>query len=363
MYNKCHEVRARTVYWFSLLGSSVVLVFGCWCGVDSSRMRRIRNQSPRKFLKNSNKRDESRIKLNERINANQLIVIDEKGTKIGVLSRVEALQMIESKELDLLVVSDQGEIPVAKIVNCEKYRYEQQKKQKRLVTLLMTKFLINTSELLESFERYLKGVSNLKSLYVARNTFFNQNVKPLLNEIKKQKTLDEKKQFGLEYNTLNEKLTIIFEERLRKINEERLKKDKDNDLDVDLPCADLSSGVIHPLNSVVNDNISFLDFDVYIGDELTTTEFCFDALNIPLNHVTRSFRTTLYLTGSKEKLLRTHCTASTVKFIHENPADEIKVITFGNVYRNDTEDATHSIQFKQIDFMWLCNDLTVANLK
>jgi phenylalanyl-tRNA synthetase alpha chain len=50
-------------------------------------------------------------------------------------------------------------------------------------------------------------------------------------------------------------------------------------------------------------------------------------------------------------MLRTHCTALTAQLIDNNQNDDIRLVTFGNVYRNDEDDATHSHQFNQIDIV------------
>lgn len=50
---------------------------------------------------------------------------------MGVLSREEALALAEQKELDLILVTPNASPPVARIVDYDKFRYEQEKEQKR----------------------------------------------------------------------------------------------------------------------------------------------------------------------------------------------------------------------------------------
>ncbi len=61
------------------------------------------------------------------IRATSLRVIDEDGTQIGVLSRNEALQLAEDRELDLVEISPEANPPVAKIVDWGKYNYQKTK--------------------------------------------------------------------------------------------------------------------------------------------------------------------------------------------------------------------------------------------
>ena len=69
-------------------------------------------------------------KINEEIRDNELRVIDEDGTMIGVISRDEALQLAEEKNLDLVLISPNADPPVCKILDYGKYRYESQKREK-----------------------------------------------------------------------------------------------------------------------------------------------------------------------------------------------------------------------------------------
>lgn len=225
---------------------------------------------------------------------------------------------------------------------------------------------LDIGELTAQFKKCLENIVNPKKLYVEKNIFLNNNVKPLLNKIRQEKDSENRKKIGAEYNKLNNVLTEIFEAKLKEISELSSVDIDEENYDIELPSVNLTSGKIHPLNAIVNDVVGFFkkfNFNIFIDSEISTTEYNFDVLNVPLNHITRSFRESLYLDNSQTKLLRTQCTASTARYINCNRAREIRVMTFGNVYRNDTEDVTHSMQFKQIDFMWLRDDLSVANLK
>lgn len=72
--------------------------------------------------------------MNHQIRATQLRVIDEDGQQMGVLSKQEALELAQSRELDLVEVSPNADPPVCKIVDWGKYNYQRTKqlqKQKR----------------------------------------------------------------------------------------------------------------------------------------------------------------------------------------------------------------------------------------
>ena len=72
--------------------------------------------------------DEPRI--NEEIDAEQVLVIDNVGVKLGIMTPAEAVLAAEARELDLVEVAPDGNPPVCRILDYGKYRYQQQKRDK-----------------------------------------------------------------------------------------------------------------------------------------------------------------------------------------------------------------------------------------
>ncbi len=68
--------------------------------------------------------------LNGAIRAREVRLIDENGEQQGVINTRKALGMAEEAGLDLVLVSPNADIPVAKIIDYGKYKYEQQKRAK-----------------------------------------------------------------------------------------------------------------------------------------------------------------------------------------------------------------------------------------
>ncbi|HIK14823.1 MAG TPA: translation initiation factor IF-3 [Leptolyngbyaceae cyanobacterium M33_DOE_097] len=66
--------------------------------------------------------------INERIRFPKLRVIDADGSQLGILSREEALNLSDERELDLVLVSDKADPPVCRIMDYGKYKFEQEKK-------------------------------------------------------------------------------------------------------------------------------------------------------------------------------------------------------------------------------------------
>jgi translation initiation factor IF-3 len=68
--------------------------------------------------------------LNEGIRARELMVISDTGEKLGVMSRIDAINAAYDRELDLFVVAPNAKPPVAKMMDYNKHKYEQQRKQR-----------------------------------------------------------------------------------------------------------------------------------------------------------------------------------------------------------------------------------------
>src|SRR5690625_4854678 len=68
------------------------------------------------------------MNVNEKIRAREVRLIDANGDQLGVKTRTEALEIAETRELDLVMVAPGAKPPVCRIMNYGKYRYEQQKK-------------------------------------------------------------------------------------------------------------------------------------------------------------------------------------------------------------------------------------------
>ena len=68
--------------------------------------------------------------MNDKIRARELRVLGDEGEQMGILSRDEALQIADEKELDLVLVSPDAKPPVAKMMDYGKFKYEQEKKKK-----------------------------------------------------------------------------------------------------------------------------------------------------------------------------------------------------------------------------------------
>ena len=84
----------------------------------------------RKNFRGRFKREE-RHRLNERVRAPQVRLIDEEGKLIGLMSSFSALNMAKEKGLDLVEIHDKSVPPVCKIMDYGKWKFENKKKEKQ----------------------------------------------------------------------------------------------------------------------------------------------------------------------------------------------------------------------------------------
>lgn len=68
-------------------------------------------------------------RINERIQAQELRVLDSENKQIGVLSKQEALTRAHEEGLDLVEIAPNAKPPVAKIIDYKKFLYQQAKKK------------------------------------------------------------------------------------------------------------------------------------------------------------------------------------------------------------------------------------------
>jgi len=75
-------------------------------------------------------RQAPRFRLNHQIQASEMRVIDEEGKQMGLLKRQEAMQKAEELGVDLVEIAPNAKPPVAKLIDYNKFVYQQSKKKR-----------------------------------------------------------------------------------------------------------------------------------------------------------------------------------------------------------------------------------------
>ena len=69
-------------------------------------------------------------RLNYQIASPTLRLLDEEGKQIGVVSKLEALQMAKEKGIDVVEIAASAKPPVAKLIDFKKFKYQEAKKDR-----------------------------------------------------------------------------------------------------------------------------------------------------------------------------------------------------------------------------------------
>jgi len=72
------------------------------------------------------------LMINEGIRDREVRVIDQNGTQLGVMPTLRALEMADQAQLDLVKIVPNAQPPVCKLMDYDKYRFEQAKKEREI---------------------------------------------------------------------------------------------------------------------------------------------------------------------------------------------------------------------------------------
>ncbi|MEM2144793.1 MAG: phenylalanine--tRNA ligase subunit alpha, partial [Candidatus Jordarchaeaceae archaeon] len=201
---------------------------------------------------------------------------------------------------------------------------------------------------------------------------------------------------------------VIVAEEVSNLTSELIKSGKWRDTafrkyDVEAPVINIYPGKIHPVIELINEiREIFLDlgFTEIRGPFVESAFWNFDALFQPQDHPAREMHDTFYLkfpktaklpdkqivqkvskthengweTGStgwgykwnpkvaSQLILRTHTTATTIRYLAEHPDPPVKVFSVDRVYRNEKLDYKHLAEFFQIEGIIVDENATLRDL-
>jgi translation initiation factor IF-3 len=73
----------------------------------------------------------NKVRINEEIRENEVRVIGDDGSQVGVMSSAEALKLARQSGVDLVEISPNTDPPVVKIIDWGKYQYQKMKEPKK----------------------------------------------------------------------------------------------------------------------------------------------------------------------------------------------------------------------------------------
>ena len=216
-----------------------------------------------------------------------------------------------------------------------------------------------------SVENALNSADNLQALEDIRIKYMGKKGE-LTAVLKGMKDLsaEERPVIGALANEIRKRLEEEIETKKSAIEKalesERLKSEV---IDITMPGKRSECGKLHPMTQVMNslkEIFMGMGFSVAEGPEVEYDYYNFEALNIPKNHPARDTQDTFYIEDNI--VLRTQTSPMQVR-VMEKTQPPIRIIAPGRVYRSDTQDATHSPVFHQIEGLVVDKNITMADLK
>lgn len=183
----------------------------------------------------------------------------------------------------------------------------------------------------------------------------------------KDLTPEERPVVGKTANMVSGKIKNAVEKTKVDLEEKALTEQLENErLDVTLPGRSIDLGQRHVILQVmeeIEDLFLGMGYKIVDGTEIETDHYNFERVNVPQDHPARDMQDTFYIDDLH--LLRTHTSPTQPRALenHDFSKGPLKMISPGKVYRRDSDDATHSHQFHQIEGLVIDKHITMADLK
>jgi phenylalanyl-tRNA synthetase alpha chain len=217
--------------------------------------------------------------------------------------------------------------------------------------------------IVNSVESKLSAVNDNNGLEDARIEFLGRKgLLPALTSEMRNLTPEERPAAGKALNQAKQKINALFADAEKRLSASTT-ADNGPGIDVTLPGRKQNLGSKHPVTKIIDECARVfrrMGFIVADGPEIETVYNNFDALNTPKDHPSRDELDTFYFDDGR--LLRTQTSPVQIR-VMENNEPPIRIVAPGRCFRRDTPDATHSMNFHQIEGLYIDKDVSLADLK
>lgn len=207
-----------------------------------------------------------------------------------------------------------------------------------------------------------KTLNNLRTVMLGKKGELTEILKGM-----KDLTNEERPVIGALANAFRDEFGAKFEAKKVEIEQAVMNAALESEtLDVTLPGKAQKKGSRHILTQTqeeIEEIFLGMGYEIVDGYEVETDHYNFERMNLPKDHPARDMQDTFYITN--EVLLRTHTSPMQARTMdaHDFSKGGLRMIAPGRVYRRDTDDATHSHQFHQIEGLVVDKNITMADLK
>ncbi len=214
----------------------------------------------------------------------------------------------------------------------------------------------------------ITAAEDLKKLNDVRVSWLGKKG-PLTEVLRGMKDLtpEERPVVGSLANDVRDTLTKTIAMRQEKLEATMLEAQLASEsLDVTLPGAAVKQGQPHVLQQIIEaleDQFLGMGYKIAEGPEIEEDKYNFEMMNLPKDHPARDMQDTFYITP--EILMRTQTSPVQAREMeqHDFSQGPLKMISPGRVCRRDTDDATHSHQFHQVEGLVIDKHITMGDLK
>lgn len=214
----------------------------------------------------------------------------------------------------------------------------------------------------------IEAAKDLKTLDQVRVAYLGKKG-PITEISKGMKTVspEERPILGALVNEVRNEITTNLETKKAILEMEKINRDLESEsIDVTLPGSHVAVGQSHVLTQImeeIEDLFIGMGYQIIEGPEVEEDSYNFERMNLPKEHPARDMQDTFYITN--EILMRTHTSPVQARTMdkHNFSKGSLKMISPGKVYRRDSDDATHSHQFHQMEGLVVAKDITMGDLK
>ena len=200
-----------------------------------------------------------------------------------------------------------------------------------------------------------EAVEELRIQFLGRN-----GLVPALSKEMGSVAPEERKNVGIAFNSSRKAIEDMLQDAKNAAGAVEAKK---NSIDVTLPGRLANAGHKHPISIMIDECVNTfrrMGFIVAEGPEIEDVYHNFDALNTPMDHPSRDRGDTFYFADGR--LLRSQTSPVQIR-VMESQEPPVRIVAPGRCFRRDTPDATHGMNFHQIEGLYIDKDVSLADLK
>jgi len=203
-----------------------------------------------------------------------------------------------------------------------------------------------TERLIDDLKKDLEEADSSTVITKIWHKYFSDNgyFKLLIKKIK-DLPLEEKKTTALVIQQSYKDAQELFNKKEEEIKNKELLGDIDSQSETFSPSL-VKIGHLHPISKTIremNELFIGMGFSIMDGPEIERDEFCFQRLNVPIDHPARDMQDTLYI-KEPEFLLRTQASSIEARTL-DKYKPPFKMVSPGRVYRNESVNKSNHFVF------------------